>query len=53
MKIAALGGEGIGPEVIDVTCELLVKSGMPIEIVTPPHGEPAIKLYGQDRKSVV
>ena len=45
-RVVALGGEGIGPEVVDVTCDLLVKSGMPIEIVTPPHGAPAIKSHG-------
>jgi isocitrate/isopropylmalate dehydrogenase len=45
-KVVALGGEGIGPEVVDVTCELLVKSGMPVEILTPPHGGPAIKSHG-------
>lgn len=44
--IVALGGEGIGPEVIDVTCELMVAGGMPVEIVTPPHGESAIKSHG-------
>jgi isocitrate/isopropylmalate dehydrogenase len=45
-RVVALGGEGIGPEVIDVTCELMVKAGLPVEILTPPHGEPAIKSHG-------
>jgi isocitrate/isopropylmalate dehydrogenase len=45
-RVIALGGEGIGPEVIDVTCELMVKAGMPVEVVTPPHGAPAIKSHG-------
>lgn len=44
--IAALGGEGIGPEVVDATCELLVAAGFPVEIVTPPHGEAAMKVHG-------
>ena len=44
--IVALGGEGIGPEVIDATCELLVAGGMPVEVLTPPHGAPAIKSHG-------
>ncbi|MBI2204216.1 MAG: isocitrate/isopropylmalate dehydrogenase family protein [Candidatus Rokubacteria bacterium] len=44
--IAALGGEGIGPEVIDATCELLVTAGFPVEIVTPAHGEAAMKVHG-------
>ena len=45
-SVVALGGEGIGPEVIDATCELMIKAGMPVEITTPPHGEPAIKSHG-------
>jgi isocitrate/isopropylmalate dehydrogenase len=45
-KIVALGGEGIGPEVVDVTCEILVAGKMPVEILTPPHGAPAIKSHG-------
>jgi len=45
-SVVALGGEGIGPEVIDATCELMIKAGMPVEIMTPPHGEPAIKSHG-------
>jgi isocitrate/isopropylmalate dehydrogenase len=44
--MVALGGEGIGPEVIDVTCEVMVKGGVPVEILTPPHGEGAIKSHG-------
>src|SRR5437660_12661379 len=32
--MVALGGEGIGPEVIDVTCEVMVKGGVPVEILT-------------------
>ena len=45
-RVVALGGEGIGPEVVDVTCELLVKAGLPVQILTPPHGEPALKSHG-------
>jgi isocitrate/isopropylmalate dehydrogenase len=45
-RIVALGGEGIGPEVVDVTCEILVAGKMPVEILTPPHGAPAIKSHG-------
>jgi len=44
--VVALGGEGIGPEVIDVTCELMTATKMPVEILTPPHGEPAIRSHG-------
>ena len=45
-RVVALGGEGIGPEVIDVTCELLTAAKMPLEILTPAHGEPAIQSHG-------
>ena len=45
-RVVALGGEGIGPEVIDVTCDLLVKAGMPVDVVMPAHGEAAIKAHG-------
>ena len=29
-----------------VTCEVMVKGGVPVEILTPPHGEAAIKSHG-------
>jgi len=45
-SIVALGGEGIGPEVVDATCELLAGTGMPVSIVTPPHGAAAIATHG-------
>jgi isocitrate/isopropylmalate dehydrogenase len=45
-KIVALGGEGIGPEVVDATCELLIAAGFPVEILTPPHGEAALQSHG-------
>ncbi|HYB71647.1 MAG TPA: isocitrate/isopropylmalate family dehydrogenase [Candidatus Bathyarchaeia archaeon] len=38
--VVALPGEGIGPEVVDATCELLMGTGLPIKIVTPPQGSP-------------
>ena len=44
--VVALGGEGIGPEVVDVACEIMAAGKMPVEILTPPHGEPAIKSHG-------
>ena len=45
-RIVALGGEGIGPEVVDATCELLIAAGFPVEILTPPHGEATLKSHG-------
>ena len=44
--VVALGGEGIGPEVVDATCELLVASGIPVMVVTPPHGAAALATHG-------
>lgn len=45
-RLVALGGEGIGPEVVDATGELLIAAGFPVEILTPPHGEAALKSHG-------
>ncbi len=44
--VVALGGEGIGPEVVNAACELLAAAGFPLRILTPPHGEPALKTHG-------
>ena len=38
--IIALPGQGIGPEVVDATCELLMGTGLPLKILTPPQGNP-------------
>jgi isocitrate/isopropylmalate dehydrogenase len=38
--VVALPGEGIGPEVVDATCELLMGTGLPLKILTPPQGSP-------------
>jgi isocitrate/isopropylmalate dehydrogenase len=45
-KIVALGGEGIGLEVIDATCDLLVDAGFPVTIEKPAQGEDAMKRFG-------
>jgi 3-isopropylmalate dehydrogenase len=44
--VVALGGEGIGIEVVDATCELLDAAGFPLRILTPPHGAAAEKTHG-------
>jgi isocitrate/isopropylmalate dehydrogenase len=44
--IVALPGEGIGPEVVDATCELLIGTGLPLNITTPPQGALARKSHG-------
>ena len=38
--VVALPGQGIGIEVVDATCELLVGTGLPLKILTPPQGNP-------------
>nr|MDO8090562.1 isocitrate/isopropylmalate family dehydrogenase [Candidatus Sigynarchaeota archaeon] len=45
-KIVALGGDGIGPEVVDAAIQVLESMGLDIEILKPPCGEAAIKKYG-------
>jgi 3-isopropylmalate dehydrogenase len=44
--VVALGGEGIGVEVVDATCALLTTAGFPLTILTPPHGEAAERAEG-------
>jgi len=38
--VVALPGQGIGIEVVDATCELLMGTGLPLKITTPPQGDP-------------
>lgn len=45
-KVVALGGDGVGPEVIDATCYILEKSGFDLEIIKPPCGEAALSELG-------
>nr|MDO8078197.1 isocitrate/isopropylmalate dehydrogenase family protein [Candidatus Freyarchaeota archaeon] len=45
-KIVALGGDGIGPEVVDAAVQVLESMGLNIEILKPLCGEAAIKKYG-------
>ena len=33
-------GEGIGLEVVEAACEVLMGTGLPLKIVTPPQGNP-------------
>ena len=44
--IVALPGEGIGIEVVAATCEVLMGAGIPVKILTPPHGPAAIAVHG-------
>lgn len=43
-KVVALGGDGVGPEIMEVTCEILRKANFNLEILEPLHGEAAQKL---------
>ena len=45
-KIVALGGDGVGPEVMEVTCDILQKMGLGLEILKPFCGEEALKTQG-------
>jgi len=45
-KIVAMGGDGVGPEVVNATCHILENMGLDIEITKPPAGEVAIKSHG-------
>jgi 3-isopropylmalate dehydrogenase len=38
--VVALPGEGIGVEVVDAACEVLMGTGLPLKILTPPQGAP-------------
>ena len=44
-KVVALGGDGVGPEVVDATCHVLQDAGFDLEIIKPPCGEAAMKDY--------
>jgi isocitrate/isopropylmalate dehydrogenase len=44
--VVARGGDGIGVEVVDATCELLTAAGFPLKILTPAHGESAQRSHG-------
>jgi 3-isopropylmalate dehydrogenase len=44
--VVVLPGEGIGFEVVDATCEVLVGAGLPLTILTPPQGAAALRSHG-------
>lgn len=43
-RVVALGGDGVGPEIMQVTCEILRKANFNLEILEPLHGQAAQKL---------
>jgi len=44
-KVIALGGDGIGPEVIDAACYVLENANFDLELIKPPCGEAAMEQY--------
>ena len=44
-KVVALGGDGVGPEVVDATCYILENTGFDLEVIKPPCGEKALEQY--------
>jgi isocitrate/isopropylmalate dehydrogenase len=45
-KIVALGGDGVGPEVMEVTCRILEEARFDLEILKPFCGTEAFKAQG-------
>ncbi|UCD08038.1 MAG: isocitrate/isopropylmalate dehydrogenase family protein [Dehalococcoidales bacterium] len=45
-KIAVLGGDGIGPEVVGAACYILEKANFIVEIQMLPNGEAALETHG-------
>ena len=45
-RIVVLGGDGVGPEVTDVACNILENMQLGLEILKPPCGESAKEEFG-------
>lgn len=45
-KVVALGGDGVGPEVVDAVCYILENIDFDLDLVKPPSGEAALQRYG-------
>ncbi|HVN72668.1 MAG TPA: isocitrate/isopropylmalate dehydrogenase family protein [Desulfomonilia bacterium] len=45
-NIVVLGGDGVGPEVMDVTCMILDAAGFDLEMIKPLCGAEALKAVG-------
>jgi isocitrate/isopropylmalate dehydrogenase len=45
-KVVAMGGDGVGPEVVNATCSILDGMGLDLVITKAPCGETAIKSHG-------
>ncbi len=44
-KVVALGGDGVGPEVVNATCFVFENAGFDLEVIKPPCGEKALGKY--------
>lgn len=44
-KVVALGGDGVGPEVVNATCYVMENANFDLEIIKPPNGEAAMEQY--------
>jgi isocitrate/isopropylmalate dehydrogenase len=42
-KVVCLGGQGIGPEVVDAACYVLEEANFNVDIIKPIHGEAALE----------
>jgi isocitrate/isopropylmalate dehydrogenase len=51
-NIVLLGGEGIGPEVVEATADVLQHVLPGVRFSRPPHGEAAIEAYGTSMPDV-
>ncbi len=45
-RITALYGDGVGPEVVGVTCYIMEEAEFDLDIVRAPNGEAALEEYG-------
>lgn len=45
-KIVALGGDGVGPEVMNATCKILEDAGFDLDIIRPPCGAESQQTQG-------
>lgn len=46
-RITAIGGDGVGPELVDAACYVLESADFDLEITKPPAGESALEQYGE------
>ncbi len=42
-RVIAIGGDGVGPEIVNATCYILEKAKFDLEIINPPASEPYVE----------